>query len=736
MLTDCRAPRNLGWLVAALVLPGTAEAGFTDQTVASGLQRNLFTWGAAFVDIDGDDDLDLYVGHHGFLPELYRNEGAGDFALISPQPWGLGPNDRHGVLPILLEDELPDLFVTHGGSGGASGEASELFRNEGGGTLVSLPGAAGLDDPEGRTRCASAADFNGDHRVDVWTGKAPGSSRNSLFVNLSPYSFVDVGAAVGLDESDGTVGGIWGDYDDDGDPDLFVGGEEFPRPSRLWRNDEGSFVDVTSILSPAPPIVSGADWGDWDDDGDLDLALCDGQVGLFDTFVEGDTLRYFFNTRWGEDGVDGLTIPSTADTMWARLEIRGFLDITKVFLGPDELSPNPGADWYLLTDDWVGEPPWEAAVDQGTFVWRQFPGGPWEIRCSTPFFAFDAFNGWVTGDAPVSGVTGTGFEEANFVSGGPKLWRNDGGGFTEVTASVGLPATMVNPRDLSWVDYDNDGDLDLHVVDQGTSETLNAPDALFRNDGGTFVDVAAAEGILGGAAGLGDGATWGDSDRDGDLDVYVAQGAGPRALGGNGPALFLRNDGGGSSVRLELVGNLSGIAAIGTKVTAHVGSRTMTRWLSANSWRGFTDPREIHLGLGAASQIDSMTVEWPSGIVEEFVGLGPGWFRVDEGLTALTVLTPGDPGRGWRVEALRPQPARGIQQLVVGAERSVHLKIDVFDAAGRRVRHLHDGPVEAGARPFEWDGRDDRSRPVAAGVYFFRVDDGRSRVSTKSVRLR
>ena len=111
-----------------------------------------------------------------------------------------------------------------------------------------------------------------------------------------------------------------------------------------------------------------------------------------------------------------------------------------------------------------------------------------------------------------------------------KVYRNDGGGrhFTDVTEKLGLNATGIT-RQVSWIDYDNDGDLDLFVAFR------DQPNRLFRNDGSRFADVTAA-------AGIGDprksvGAVWFDIDADGDLDLFVAN------QNGDANGLF-KNDGG------------------------------------------------------------------------------------------------------------------------------------------------------------------------------------------------
>ena len=452
-----------------------AEAQFVNGTLPAGLTWNQITWGAAFADFDGDEDLDLYSGHHIYAPTLFWNSGLATFdPNLYPQPWS-GPLDRHGVLVLTLDnDPDPEIFITHGADGGVGAEADELYLNNGPGVFLLLSGAGGMSDPPGRGRAIAAADYDGNRKVDVWVGKAPdATSKNSLYRNNGSLSFTDMAAAAGLDEGLGTVGGIFGDFDNDNDPDLLVGGEEFGRPTVLWQNTAGVFTNANSLFTPSLPVVSGADWGDMDNDGDLDLAVCTGDIGIFDTFSEGDSVSYFFNTRYADTGIDGLTIPSTADTLFARFRIRATLDTTKIFLGPLAVHP-PLAESFPLTDEYVGQPAFTPGVSQGTFVWRTAPGGDWEIRCSTPDLNFDNFDGFVTGDAPLTGVTSHDLETPPFTPGGPRVWRNDAGAFTEITALLGLP-TMLNPRDISWVDYDNDGDLDLHVVDMGTSASPMRP---------------------------------------------------------------------------------------------------------------------------------------------------------------------------------------------------------------------------------------------------------------------
>src|SRR4029453_1229971 len=116
-----------------------------------------------------------------------------------------------------------------------------------------------------------------------------------------------------------------------------------------------------------------------------------------------------------------------------------------------------------------------------------------------------------------------------FIDGTPKrVYRNDGGRFTNVAHDLGVDLTGVT-RQVSWIDYDNDGDLDLFLAFR------DKPNRLFRHDGARFVDVTVDSGI--GDQRKSVGAVWFDIDGDGDLDLFVAN------QNGDTNGLF-RNDGG------------------------------------------------------------------------------------------------------------------------------------------------------------------------------------------------
>jgi hypothetical protein len=204
------------------------------------------------------------------------------------------------------------------------------------------------------------------------------------------------------------------------------------------------------------------------------------------------------------------------------------------------------------------------------------------------------------------------------------LWRNQGDGtFVEVTAEAQLDVgdDFHNPN---WVDFDNDGWLDLFVVRRGNVAIGNAPDWLFRNNGdGTFTNVAGLVGVEGMNEGAGQVSAWADYDRNGFLDLFtMACGYGGAVRADCGPEELFRNEGNGNHwLHLHLVGQVSNREGFGAIVSLTAGGRTLVRVHNDGVERYTQDADRLHFGLGANTVVDSIVIDWPSGIHQVVTGI-------------------------------------------------------------------------------------------------------------------
>jgi FG-GAP-like repeat/ASPIC and UnbV len=302
-----------------------------------------------------------------------------------------------------------------------------------------------------------------------------------------------------------SLSNAWGDYDGDGDPDLAVslGSGEV----RLYRNDRGHFVSVGGPLGlpqAGAQELRGLSWGDFDQDGDLDLLGGATRADQPTVVLRNDAGRRFTDVA----AQVGLTLPgrSARQTNWVDYDNDGDLDVYATDrTGANRLLRNTGGAF--------------TEVPPGT--------GPSDPRPSVGACWLDVDE---DGDLDLFLANQAGAADA--------LWRNDGAAFTDVAPAFGV-AGPTRSRDEGGVgcavgDYDNDGDFDLFVASYGRNR-------LYRNDReGRFTEVGEALGV--GVENHAVGADWGDYDNDGDLDLLVAAYVG--ATGAQVPAVALyRNDG-------------------------------------------------------------------------------------------------------------------------------------------------------------------------------------------------
>jgi hypothetical protein len=451
------------------------------------------------------------------------------------------------------------------------------FRNEGQGRFTDRTAEAGLLGLVGGINLAQA-DYDNDGDVDVlvarggWVLSDLGQQPPSLLRNDGHGRFVDRTEAAGLLFQHPVHAAAWGDYDNDGWLDLFLGlessnvpGYDIPlfhafkatplRASKLFRNNRnGTFTDVARPAGlDLVAYVKGASWGDYDNDGRLDLAL---------TQSYGPALLY---RNAGRD----------ARGRWR-------------FEEPQGLEPRRGLVtwfWDYDNDGWLD-----------LFV-----------------------SGYATdGDAWAAAQVAASYLGKPVTTETARLFHNVRGRLEDVTDEARLGRILFGTGG-NFGDFDGDGWDDVYVATGAADYRALMPNRMFRNAGGQrFQDVTTAAGV--GHLQKGGAVSVGDVDGDGDVDLYVVVGG---EFPGDGflDALFVNPGSGNRWVTLRLTGTRSNRSAIGARLAVRVrtdaGSRDIHRVVgSGGSFGASTLQQEI--GLGAATAIERVTVRWPSGATEEF----------------------------------------------------------------------------------------------------------------------
>ena len=248
---------------ATLQLQGIGESaqpgGFVDEAPNASLGDTGAGFGAAWADYDNDNDLDLYLVRSREPNRLYRNDGTGFTDVASAMGVGDSGDGSAGVWGDYDRDGDLDLYVTNFGG------PNRLYRNDGTGFTDVAP-AMDVDD-SGDGYGAAWGDYDRDGDLDLYVANF---GANRFFQN-NGNRFSELADSLGLSDIESGIQPAWSDFDNDGDLDLFLANSG---PNRLFRNDGTRFASIENIFNPTDEGPSfGAAWGDFDNDGDLDLFI-------------------------------------------------------------------------------------------------------------------------------------------------------------------------------------------------------------------------------------------------------------------------------------------------------------------------------------------------------------------------------------------------------------------------------------------------------------------------------
>ena len=462
----------------------------------------------------------------------------------------------------------------------------------------------------------------------AWRGDGPPRDRlyrNDL-VETGTLHFTDVTGAALPEESGYGMGAATGDYDNDGDVDLFV--TNFG-PDVLYRNDDGAFHDVTAVSGLADPRwTTSASWLDYDRDGWLDLVV----VAYADFTVA--TNKRCFHASGKRD-----------------------------YCGPDAYPPLPARLWRNRGDgtfeDATGAAGMDVAYGHGLGVLaRDFDGNGWiDVYVANDGDANQLWmneGGTFTDQALMSGaalsesgkaLAGMGVVSSDFDDDGDfdifvtnlngetnSLYRNVSDAFFEDATArhgLGLVSLPFTGFGVAWLDADHDADLDLMVVNgdvtmleaqAGEPHPFRQTSQLYLNDGaGHYGDGSLQAGEVFSSPQVGRGLAAGDVDNDGDIDAIVTNNSGPAKL-------FLNElTQKGSWLEVRVLDAVRKRDAIGARVRLTLADgKVLTRPVATDgSYLSAGDPR-VHLAWPAGTAIRALDVVMPDGRAVKVEGAAPG----------------------------------------------------------------------------------------------------------------
>lgn len=497
--------------------------------------------------------------------------------------------DRLSEQPLVVFEEVASqvgLEFRHQGPGETEAKVASIqqFERE----LVPFMGSG-----------AATHDYDRDGWLDIYLANAgPEGAKGMLYRNNGSGGFENMTEESGLSFVGKTMHAIWGDYDNDAYPDLYL--VNYGANVLYHNQQDGTFEDVTDIAGTAD-----SSWGmggafvDFDHDGDLDIYVAN-FAGSAEEMKEGmrfpQELPGCRNVLYRNNG-DG-----TFEDVAVAAQLTGGAARTTALVTSD-FDNSRDVDFFLLNHG------------ADNLLLNNLRDGTFGNASATVTEGQGRGVGVGAGDFNRDGYIDLALPSLD--SAGSALLVNRGNNKYQVAQKevAGQFMQMRAIQNMQFLDFDNDGDLDLLAIGSQLFEQDSQPDGdrnlyLFENRGNRYVDVSEQAGLDQLRGNPTRGCSIADFDRDGDLDFVLTV--------NGGKALFYRNEGGNRNnwISLSLNGSSSNKGAVGVKAEIQVGRH----WQKLESFGGggfLTQNSPLfHFGLGKDSSVDVVRLLWPNGVLQ------------------------------------------------------------------------------------------------------------------------
>lgn len=574
---------------------------------------------------------------------------------------------------------------------------------------------------------------------------------SSLMLNAQPFTKITTGQ-IATDTRDAS-GASWIDFDSDGDLDLFTSNRTIA--NYIYRNQGNGNFQRANAGSLTTFSSFGNSWADYDNDGDLDAMT----VGIVSALHRNEGNGNFVDVSLSALGLSNADLAGWA-CAWADFDNDRYVDLVIAHAagGLGNAAPRPN---FLFRNRGDGT---FTRITNSPVVMGQ---GPFTVPTWSDFDQ-DGDQDLFIASGPANGTRARDYLYRN-------LLKQTGAAAFERINEAPIGTDLVDGQVWNWIDYDNDGDLDAYLTNYTGNLAAGLRNFLYRNDGGSYTSITT--GAIATDPGLSLAQVWGDFDNDGDLDVFVAEdnnnGAANKFYQNNGngtftrlftapfttdiapswgatggdfdndgdldlfvpnvfrttiqpPPHFYRNDLSNSNrwVKLKLVGTSSNRGGIGAKIRAKATINGKAYWQlreasSQNTFCGQNSP-EIHFGLGDAARIDSLRLEWPSGQIDHFTNLTVNrFFTVQEGglISGIKQHQHAALLHNFALEQNYPNPFNPSTDIAFELPVTSRVTLKVFDANGREISTLLKQPMAAGQHRLNFSGQN-----LASGVYYYRLE--------------